>query len=81
MKLYRPRWALLLALAISILAIDPASAATRKKKRAVRKAKPVAAAPATRPMVLPFIQNDYARALKEARARQVPIFIESWAPW
>ena len=31
--------------------------------------------------VLPFIADDYARALTEARARKVPIFIESWAPW
>ncbi len=32
-------------------------------------------------MVLPYIQDDYARALAEARARKVPLFIESWAPW
>ena len=31
--------------------------------------------------VLPFIHDDYAKALAEARARKVPIFIESWAPW
>jgi hypothetical protein len=79
-KLFRPRWALLLMLALGILATHPALAAKRKK-RTVHHAKPVPAAPATRAMVLPFIQNDYARALKEARARQVPIFIESWAPW
>lgn len=33
------------------------------------------------PSVLPFIQNDYDRALAEARARKVPLFIEVWAPW
>ena len=27
--------------------------------------------------VLPFIQDDYAKA----RARKLPLFIESWAPW
>ena len=32
------------------------------------------------PMV-PFIQDDYTRALAEARARKVPLFIEAWAPW
>jgi hypothetical protein len=37
-----------------------------------------AAAPAP---VLPFVEDDYARALKDARTRQVPIFIEAWAPW
>jgi hypothetical protein len=31
--------------------------------------------------VLPFIEDDYTRALAEARARKVPLFIESWAPW
>jgi hypothetical protein len=30
---------------------------------------------------LPFIDDDYARALAEARARHVPLFVESWAPW
>ena len=42
-----------------------------------------AAGPVARPAtsVLPFIQDDYARALAEARARKVPIFIEAWAPW
>ena len=31
--------------------------------------------------VLPFVRDDYARALGEARARKLPIFVESWAPW
>ena len=31
--------------------------------------------------VLPWIADDYAKALAEARARKLPIFIESWAPW
>jgi hypothetical protein len=31
--------------------------------------------------VLPFIEDDYEAALAEARARDLPIFIESWAPW
>lgn len=30
---------------------------------------------------LPFVEDDYARVLKDARTRQVPIFIEAWAPW
>jgi hypothetical protein len=30
---------------------------------------------------LPFISNDYAKALGEARARSLPLFIEAWAPW
>jgi hypothetical protein len=31
--------------------------------------------------VLPFIDDDYTKALAEARSRQVPLFIEAWAPW
>ncbi len=30
---------------------------------------------------LPFIADDYAKALAEARARKVPLFVEAWAPW
>jgi hypothetical protein len=30
---------------------------------------------------LPFIADDYGRALAEARARSLPLFIEAWAPW
>jgi len=38
-------------------------------------------AEATARRVLPFIADDYARGIAEARARKVPLFIESWAPW
>lgn len=31
--------------------------------------------------VLPWIQDDYARALEDARARKLPLFVEAWAPW
>ena len=40
---------------------------------------PADASSETRP--LPFISDDYARALGEARARELPLFIEAWAPW
>jgi len=30
---------------------------------------------------LPFIQDDYPRALQEARARGLPLFVEAWADW
>jgi hypothetical protein len=30
---------------------------------------------------LPFIEDDYGRGLAEARARNLPLFIEVWAPW
>ncbi|AKQ70752.1 Thioredoxin domain-containing protein EC-YbbN [Myxococcus hansupus] len=30
---------------------------------------------------LPFIQDDYARALAEAKAKGIPLFVDVWAPW
>jgi tetratricopeptide (TPR) repeat protein len=30
---------------------------------------------------LHFIEDDYAAALNEARSREVPLFIDAWAPW
>ena len=42
---------------------------------------PAAAANAAETGALSFIEDDYDRALAEARARDVPVFIDSWAPW
>lgn len=33
------------------------------------------------PKALPFLENDYPKALAEARARKLPLFIDAWAPW
>ncbi len=30
---------------------------------------------------LPWIEDDYGRALAEAKSRKLPIFVEAWAPW
>jgi len=30
---------------------------------------------------LPFIADDYGKALSQARAQKKPIFVEAWAPW
>jgi hypothetical protein len=30
---------------------------------------------------LPFVADDYPKALAEARAQKLPLFIEAWAPW
>ncbi|AKF84034.1 Tetratricopeptide repeat-containing protein [Myxococcus fulvus] len=30
---------------------------------------------------LPFIEDDYARALAEAKAKGIPLFVDVWAPW
>ncbi len=39
------------------------------------------ASEAARSTRLPFIEDDYTRAVAEARSRRVPIFVEAWAPW
>ncbi len=45
----------------------------------------LAASPATTSKasksVIPFIEDDYPKALAEARAKKLPIFAEVWAPW
>ena len=61
-----PSAALALALAAALLALAPAHAG--------------AVTPGAGP-ALGWIADDYARALAQARARKLPIFIESWAPW
>jgi hypothetical protein len=64
----------ILALAAGMLAIacQLESGAPRQAAAATRaKASPV----------LPFIEDDYARALAEAKQRNVPLFVEAWAPW
>ena len=30
---------------------------------------------------LPFIEDDYSRALADAVRRKVPLFVEAWATW
>jgi hypothetical protein len=30
---------------------------------------------------LPWVRDDYAAALAQARARQVPLVIDVWTPW
>jgi hypothetical protein len=30
---------------------------------------------------LPWIQDNYSKALAEAKQRKLPIFVEVWAPW
>jgi flavoprotein len=41
----------------------------------------LATSPAIAKEVLPFIDNDYTKALAEAKKRNVPIFVDAWAPW
>lgn len=65
-----------LLLAASLALAHPVRAATAPRPAGV--ARPLPARPA---QVLPWIEDDYTRAVAEAKARKVPIFVESWAPW
>jgi hypothetical protein len=64
----------ILALAAGVLAI------ACQREAAPRQAE-AATAPAKASPVLPFIEDDYARALADAKQRNVPLFVEAWAPW
>lgn len=49
--------------------------------RALTLALLLAASAAQGKEVLPFIENDYAAAIARAKAKNVPVFVEAWAPW
>jgi hypothetical protein len=36
---------------------------------------------ATAKEVVPFIENDYAKAVARAKAKDIPLFVDAWAPW
>jgi len=36
---------------------------------------------AVRAHALPFIEDDYSKAIARAKAKNVPVFVETWAPW
>jgi hypothetical protein len=64
---------------LAILAPPASSAVAKSSRRMAPRA--ATTPPPARQAVLPFIADDYARAVAEAKARKVPIFIEAWAPW
>lgn len=69
-----------LALSIALAVAAPASAAVAKPgARSAARAK-AAKAGEWKPVV-PFIEDDFGRALALAKERKRPVFIEGWAPW
>jgi hypothetical protein len=42
----------------------------------------VSFAPAVRAAdAVPFIEDNYTKALAQAKSKNLPIFVEAWAPW
>jgi len=66
----------LAALSLVALLAAPARAATSTTTKSAAKSAHASAA-----MVMPWVEDDYGKAIAEAKARKVPIFVESWAPW
>jgi len=56
-------------------------AATTAPSAGPPRAPATTAAAATTTDVLPFIHDDYPKALAEATKRHKPLFVDSWAPW
>jgi tetratricopeptide (TPR) repeat protein len=71
-SLCTPRLGLSLALRLAVAASVLAPAACSRSQRSHSEAPPAA---------IVFIENDYARALSEARKRGLPLFVDAWAPW
>lgn len=38
-------------------------------------------APAFAKEFLPFIENDFTKAVAQGKAKNKPIFVDTWAPW
>ena len=68
--------ALLLTSVLALTATTGGSVAKAPAKHAAVAAQRSAWRP-----VVPFIEDDYPRAVALAKARKVPVFIEAWAPW
>ncbi|HET8733888.1 MAG TPA: hypothetical protein VFM45_08960 [Anaeromyxobacteraceae bacterium] len=67
--------ALTAAAALALAAPAPAPApAGRAPAQATARAAPAAQG-------LPFVVDDYQKALAQARARNVPLVVDVWAPW
>ena len=64
-------------LALALVTPLAAQAAPAPKPRPAK----AAAKAAERKPAVPFIEDDYGRALALAKERKLPVFIEGWAPW
>jgi tetratricopeptide (TPR) repeat protein len=68
-------------LVAALLAAVPASGLASPAPAAKATDSKPAAEAAGRPMVFPFLHDDYAKAVALAKAQHVPIFVDAGAPW
>jgi len=75
-----PRWT---CFAFVALLVAAGPGCKRADPQPVQGAAPVVAPAAVTPASQPsqLIEDDYARALAEARSRKLPLFVEVWASW
>ena len=72
---------MLLRLALaSLLVLTLAAHAAPAAKSSTSAKKAPAKAAHWKPAV-PFVEDDFGRALALAKERKLPVFIEGWAPW
>lgn len=68
-------------LVLAAFAVSPTSADTTPKSGAAASARAGSTARPVLKQVLPWIEDDWTRAVALAKQRKLPIFVESWAPW
>jgi hypothetical protein len=73
--------AVLAILPLALALMLTAAHAAEVKGKATPVTKKTAARTPAQHLVLPFIEDDYPKALELARQRKIPIFVDSWAPW
>lgn len=66
---------------IALMLLAPIAATAFTLAPSPAEATPAGARPAKLHAVVPFIQDDYTKAVAQARAGKLPLFIEAWAPW
>ena len=70
-----------LLLAALIASASNAASTTAPAKSAPANAVTTKSATSAWKPAVPFIEDDFGRALALAKERKLPVFIEGWAPW
>ena len=77
----RAMFALAVGITLAGVAVGPPAFAARAAKSAKPAPAATPAVPAAHALAVPFHSDDYDVALAEARAKNVPLFVDAWATW